>query len=665
MTDKSYAPLHLPEKLRRECEDILLLYDEFKRYESLITLCERALPSYKLVANLPRRESYQELIDESITFFLHKRRLTDGRFVLICVLETLHSKYIEYELEHNARLKSLIEEIRAELNAQMARNNERVAHATKSEAREELRSFNRAVENLRPSEPVSDVEPADTLDKWLDEVGDNFAQWALRVALAVFNGGSFEEFQRAYELLLVLLTPLEPPPAAPVPATGGEGGEQHKAEAPAPPPRLSPLGSSGRWGPMLARAGARIEGSTIRLDRPETAASVLAFVWREYHKTRLELREVGEQTPRALRYILQNYTDVQLVLTFWLTNLAEGYPSDTRAQAAVTAGLLAVADFNRVRHGLLALWLELGKGESDPILLELNGVRVLHRDPEDEDSSPAQYRAAFGRALAMAVNEPARRDDVRDYLRKLVRTGDSRVGWPAMRAYMYCGDAIPADEVVSQWQQIASTEKQFMYVEGDDNAYAFFANPLHMSLYDAFYTFFLNAVSLPTPRQREVFAGALRALGQWDDADLKEALKGVADRAEQNRRRRTANGLGLALFLTLAEIERSQPGGPLLPVLLDLVVSEAAADEYVKLLAGMCYRALTRDPTRLKLLERLKLWSAAAAYVPDGQVKLAALLRALIAISPERLTKFVSSQLRHWQSTAPVAGRLLQDLRLT
>lgn len=117
MANPQFAPLRLSPNLRKRCEQLLLLYDEFRHYDRLVDLIARAT-NYSLAGRLQRRDAPVDLIEESVSYLLRLGRLRDGRFVLLCVLEALHQKYADEPLSRDDELHAIIDAIRADLSGE-------------------------------------------------------------------------------------------------------------------------------------------------------------------------------------------------------------------------------------------------------------------------------------------------------------------------------------------------------------------------------------------------------------------------------------------------------------------------------------------------------------------------------------------------------------------
>ncbi|MGB9181602.1 MAG: hypothetical protein WCB68_20400, partial [Pyrinomonadaceae bacterium] len=240
---------------------------------------------------------------------------------------------------------------------------------------EQTKDYQKLVKGSAPSEGGDVAKQA---EQWIEAASDNLDELALRITLAVFNGTSFEDIEKAQSELLESLREFLPPP----PPTD--------AENPLPP--AMPV----RMMRRLKQAGAKEMDSklfngrrVIELDKPELFASeAINYVWQQYREKKWRQK-----------------------LIEWLTSYAAGHRLDVRTRAAVTAGRLAIQDYHYVKDNLLKIW-----------------VRA--------DNRQSEYRTAIGMALGVLVQEERWSDEVQNLLRRWSQSDNQAERWAAARAYI-------------------------------------------------------------------------------------------------------------------------------------------------------------------------------------------------------------------------------------
>jgi hypothetical protein len=161
-----------------------------------------------------------------------------------------------------------------------------------------------------------DIEPL--AHKWIDETINDLEEFCLRITLAVLNGTSFREIERAnrdlFESLQALVTKSSAANAVP-------------SKAPMMK-RLMIAGAKETTGkpPEWRRV--------VELDKPELAIEAFNYAWEVNHETEWRKRMMS-----------------------WLTGLAANRPADVRTRAAVATGRLALKDYRFIRDQLLMDWV--------------------------------------------------------------------------------------------------------------------------------------------------------------------------------------------------------------------------------------------------------------------------------------------------------------------
>jgi hypothetical protein len=306
---------------------------------------------------------------------------------------------------------------------------------------------------------------------WIEEVGDDLDELALRITLAVFSGTTFEVIERAKNDLVELLRPLVP-----------------TVKVEDPPVVLKNIPLMRR----IQKAGATETGGT-------------APSW----KRAIELKKEQQDFAReAIGYVWQIYRENnwRRALIEWLSCYAVGGASDVRTRAAVAVGSLAVQDYRYVRDNVLARWIA-ASGE--------------------DDRKAGEYRMAVGMALGVIVLDPAWSAEVQNLVRRWSQSSDRSERWVAVRAFIYVGvHWRPISEVIDQWHKIAATELPAIGVEAQGQA-LIRLNPLHMSLMDAMMRFFLILMQGLNGDNHEPFVGILQGLGNWIASTRADAAMGV------------------------------------------------------------------------------------------------------------------------------------------
>lgn len=445
----------LRDELRRRCRSLLMEFDEEFNDPKLLRTVFEAEALKPFADNLPDAPNKATRVDLTLSYTL-KLRSTRHGLVLLIFLRVLLSERCQPSDERHQKLKELIAEI--ELTDVTSKPEQEQKSAENRDYNQQLQT---AIRSERSEAQDKDGNPQ-TAEQWFDEAGDNLDEWALRIALAVFNGTSYETIDRAKTELFELLDPPRPPQPPPKPD-----------EPPQPLPPVIPPRKSVRL--RNARATETQESpakpKVVKLDDPNLAYEALRFIWREYN-------------------------DWHGYLIEWLTDYAAGQPVEIRMRAAVAAGVLAKEDYVVVRNRLLLCWVNA----------EQNGD---------------QYRAAVGMALGCVILDQQWRDEIRDLLKEWAISNDPARRWAAARAYIYVGVYCPIKEVIGQWRAIARSEEATISFAMSGNMFLRFA--LHMSLADAMVTFFLNAAEISDEvsyeKRQLIFEDALEGLEEWTKAD--------------------------------------------------------------------------------------------------------------------------------------------------
>lgn len=287
------------------------------------------LPNYARALPLEAR-SQVHLVDLVIHNLLGFPAAKKGK-PLLDLLGVLRDKRREEE-EHTEReeLDELIKQVDFYLSSVAAEPETGEGDGERKEA--ETKELRAAIRNYQitgggDNRNFSETDAAD----WIAQVYDDPAQWAFRIALAVFNGAAWETCMEAASELAACLPPPESAPA--------------QSPPPAPPRLPNPLKLLREAGGELASAGTL---RVVRLKDPQLARAVLDYVWDEY--TRRE------------------------VLTDWLTGLIVSRNFTKRIRAGVATGLLMLTNFDSIRRDVLYDW---ARAEGERALYRLAIGRAL------------------------------------------------------------------------------------------------------------------------------------------------------------------------------------------------------------------------------------------------------------------------------------------------
>jgi hypothetical protein len=438
-------------------------------------------------------------------------------------------------------------------------------------------------------------------EQWFEAARESgIDELAFRIALVVLNGAEYKAFSRAYKNLAALLSQS---------FTDEEDDKQKET----PARKSLPIPESKR----LRNAGAQRLEKQVEVTSGSARETISLEV--------VELCDPNTQLP-LLSYFWRDYSFCRNEVTEWLTDLAAGQTADIRIRVAVGVGAIAINNFASIRDAILNRWAQ------------------------GEEHS-AEYRAAVGRALGVAIQDENRTGEVAALLRLWSASDNYFLRWAAARAYLYVGLSLAPGDAVRQWRTIASSEEPHFYSPVNDR---FYINPLILSLLDAMRTFFITALDTPSDVD-EVFRGAVTELRDWVTEDVKQ---------DQTAR------YSLMLFTMLMQMNRtnqtSDAASTVLLSLIDVADPEAA---YFKDLVEIFYLAMRDEITLGDVRDQLEQWvgqiDGGAACNED---RLLALLRAVIKREQPRtrLRELMTYYLGKWKqkaaSPSPAAERILARL---
>ncbi len=425
--------LKFPPTLRIKCIKLFKECREFETPSDLRTFAR--LTQLTLVVECIPSQAELKYNDLMLNL-LRTRNKTSAEPVLFDLLDALALEY--QEQQRGTQFKELKDEVKSAL--------------LQARGSEQEKDYLQLVEDSAPGEGRGADKVA---QRWIEKAGNDLDELALRIALAVFNGTTFEVIERAKSELLEMLKELVPPPPPPDPEK--------------PPPVIPHVPLMQR----LKKAGAReTEGRppdwrrVIELENSELAGEAVVYAW-----------ELNRETKWRQKLIE------------WLTNHAAGRAADVRTRAAVAVGRLAVKDYRFVRDRLLNVWMR----KNEP-----------------------QFRTAIGMALGVLVREESLAEEVQSLLREWAASPEEDKRWVAMRAYIYVGAYCrPPGEAIARWREIAASEAPAILIPISENEAVRLNNPLHMSLMDAMVRFFVSVALLPEGERRPLVGGILGELKEW------------------------------------------------------------------------------------------------------------------------------------------------------
>jgi hypothetical protein len=280
-------------KLREKCEGVFELFDELKT--------PAALRDFAVTTELRLVRECIPNSDELKHDQLISRLLDTGRSwlepALFDLLDALASRHSEDGIKRK-ECEDLIAELRQAI--------------PRSEDPDQPGDYQRLAESSESSDGQGVAQQA---QRWIEKAGDNLDELALRIALAVFNGTSFDVIERAKKDLLALLSPT---PDAPKPSG-------------VPVPLMLRMKEAGAYETDAKPPDWR---RVVELHNPDLASEAISYVWQLYRE-----REWRQK------------------LMEWLTSHAAGRSVYVRTRAAVAAGRLAITDYRFVRDNLLDAWV--------------------------------------------------------------------------------------------------------------------------------------------------------------------------------------------------------------------------------------------------------------------------------------------------------------------
>ena len=440
--------MFLNEILRIRCHKFLMGFDEFNDQEHLRAILGVIESLKPLADKLPETKTKSARVDGVLHYTVNHRY--EGELLLLILFRVLSSSC--QGDDRKSELNELTVEIK---NADdFSPYNQKL----KVDENEDFQQFTQSYDSI-------DEADLGEAQRWLEEVESDIEEWVFRIALAVFNGTTYETIDRAKKELLQMRQ--QPSPL-----------QQHNN-----PPTTTPPAIPLKKGRRLERAGAiekresPMKPRVVELLNSNLPYKALRFVWQEY----------GDD-------------DFHKQLITWLTNYASGFPAEIRTRAAVAAGVLAKADYVFVRDNLLLKWAR------------------------QEDS---QYRAAVGKALGYLASDQQWRDEVNNLLSFLADSPSPEQRWAAARAYIYIGAHYSAKDAIKQWRMIARSEDIAIKIAIGESFY--FRLPLYMSLADTMVTYFVNATQLSDEsseeKRRKFFEEGLEGLEEWVKADAQAGVK--------------------------------------------------------------------------------------------------------------------------------------------
>jgi len=445
------------------------------------------------------------------------------------------------------------------------------------------------------------------VQRWFDEVAGDIDAAAFRIALAVFNGASYNAVDEAAR---ALSHSLQPKPL-------------EEQDRPAPLPLVSPLTKPKRT-EKLQSANARLVKIPMATEYSDSAM--------------IEVVEL--QDPRysraLLKYLWTEFDDLRPVLLDWLCQYSVQAPRDLRLRAAGAIGALAALDFDYIRAHVFHKW--------------------AYSRADNPDERRRNYQA-LGNALGVLIWTEERADDVLGLLRAWVDEGNSALRWAAARAYAQVGLQYPR-EAIRQWRKILESEASVTIRLTESFGIAI-PHPLHMSVMDAIVSLFLRAVEIPH-RLRPIYEQAIEGLSAWVEADAK-------DRTSQGY----GLPLFLVLTtIRFPSEDRNDDPDDWPPAMLYIVGTQPDSI-YRRTLAEMLYRALKEAHLRPLAVTALRNWAECAEKDPEWLEKtLIAFLRELLSIPDEsgRIRGLLKVYLTRWsshpKSQLEVATRLQVALNL-
>lgn len=602
------TPLNLTKILHEKCREVLLACNEFDSPELLEALFEPNEVLRPHAKDLPKAKSKRDLVDMMIAFLL---RVSSSRNdpPLIVFLMVLRDRRGEGD-GLITEFDQLIEGIHNANPSIKSRNSQ--ARRARKESQEWEDVIRERKENA--DQPIDSSVPR-TAEDWFAAAGDDLDEWTLRIALAVFNGTSYDVIDDARKSLFKLLEP--PPPPPPPPPKPGDP----PPPAPPPPPAI-PV----RKGDRLRKAFAKEEQVS-----PEKPKVIL-----------LENPRLAEE---ALNYIWADFEDWHQQIAKWLTDYATSHPVDVRTRVAVALGVLLTTDYAVVRKCILFPWAS------------------------SEEDRAAEFRAAVGKALAFLMTQENSKSiwlkEIERLLGDWSNSGHLALRWTAARAYVYVGEYFsPTSKVIDQWKKIAASEDEEVKVEVFDGLYLTLTNPLHLSLGDAMVTFFWNMVEKPSVEALPILTGCLEGLKNWVDSVGKDLQ---------------VSNPGLEMFVILTKIykplETAEDTWP--PILLDLIDEKDLDSPYRKVLAWLFNRALRHPEMIQDTIDQFRYWLKWIddAKHPGHRLyeeRFIAILQDIIRDDPaggrmhDRFTYYLQTWAEHTNSKLriPTAQRVLNRLQV-
>lgn len=569
----------LSHELLARCTNTFLKCHEFDD-DSLLRALFATVDLYPFKDRLEDAQSKDDRVSKCIFYLIDPRQYTFQKEVaLVPFLATLVRKYEGHPLQ--SELDSLYKDAKKELEEQ-------------SEKKQETQDLKAAQANFLSSSQAETIHSS--AQQWFEESSSD-AERTFRIALAAFNGAYRKHIIDAADDLNNRIS----------------SANIDRPSSTTPVSKVPSLFDRESLSKRLKRAHAQ---DVIRIDAYSNSINVIELDHPAYSQA-------------LLRYLWEEYPEIQKVLIEWLTIYATASTADMRNRAAVAVGTLAIISFTEISQGVLEPWA-------------LKGDRI--------------YRAAVANALDTTVQEKTHEAQVLDLLDSWTTDNDIELKWAAGRAYARVGLHFP-ERAFQAWKKIIDSESAVADVTITETLHLSIPNPLHVSIADSLISLMFTAVET-IERFQPVFEAALTALQNWSRGDNNSPSKYFA----------------LSLFVVLTTIPRDPQNGEgesktsnhYIPAMLTLIDPLLEKSDYRKCLVELFSGALMSPSVGDQASYALESWFKLADEKPQYQQHLRILLRDMLSSDRDnkhRLKDRIEWRLKNWATRRPDALKSAQTIR--